>query len=327
VGTPVDPTPEPVRAALAAAADAPGYPLTAGTERLREAATSWVRRRLGAPDAVGVLPAIGSKEMVASLPHLLDEPGPVRLPALSYPTYRVGAILAGRPVIAVEGPGENSDDTPGGLTWLNSPSNPTGRVAAAEELRGEVAAARARGSVVVSDECYLDFGWDAEPVSVLSAQVCGGDVRGLLALHSLSKRSNMAGYRLGLLAGDPELIARLLEVRKHAGLMVPAPIQAAGVAALSDEAHVHVQRERYAARRRDLAAALRTAGFRIEHSEAGLYLWCTADEPCWDTVARLAERGVLVTPGDFYGPAGARHVRVALTATDERVAAACARLS
>jgi succinyldiaminopimelate transaminase len=331
VGTPVDPTPEPIRAALRAASDAPGYPLTAGSPELRAAASAWVRTRLGAPETTAVLPVIGSKETVSALPHLLDLPGPVRIPELAYPTYRVGAVMAGRPVVDVGDDGRLAGPAPagseGGLTWLNSPSNPTGRVLSADRLRADVDAARAAGAVVVSDECYLDFGWEADPVSVLHPQVSGGDLRGVLALHSLSKRSNMAGYRLGLLAGDPALIARLLEVRKHCGLIVPAPVQAAGVAALSDESHVAAQRERYAARRHELRAALVGAGFRVDHSEAGLYLWCTAGEGCWDTVDRLAAAGILVTPGAFYGPRGARHVRVALTATDERVAAACARLA
>jgi succinyldiaminopimelate transaminase len=196
-----------------------------------------------------------------------------------------------------------------------------------EHLAKVVAWARERGAIVVSDECYLELGWDAEPVSILDERVCGGSFDGLLAVHSLSKRSNLAGYRAGLVLGDPTLVAPLLEARKHLGLMVPAPVQAAATAALADSAHVAEQRERYARRRGALLTALLDAGFSVEHSEAGLYLWTTRGEACWDTVAWFADRGVLVAPGEFYGPTGAHHVRVALTATDERVAAAVRRLA
>jgi aspartate/methionine/tyrosine aminotransferase len=164
-------------------------------------------------------------------------------------------------------------------------------------------------------------------VSLLHPDVCGGDHRGLLVLYSLSKQSSMAGYRAAFAAGDPALVRELLEVRKHAGMLVPAPVQAAVVAALGDDAHVAAQKARYAVRRQQLMAALTAAGFRVDHSQAGLYLWATRDEDCWATVERLAGLGILVAPGSFYGPAGARHVRVALTATDERVTAAVARLS
>ena len=210
------------------------------------------------------------------------------------------------------------------LIWVNSPSNPTGRVLPASRLAELVAWARERGAVVASDECYLTLPWTEPPASVLS--VCEGDYSGVLSVHSLSKRSNLAGYRAGFVAGDPALIAELLAVRKHAGMIMPAPVQAAMIAALGDQSHVDAQRARYGARREILLAELTKAGFTIEHSQAGLYLWTTRDEDCWSTVDWFAERGILVAPGTFYGPAGARHVRVALTATDERVAAAALRL-
>ena len=196
-----------------------------------------------------------------------------------------------------------------------------------EHLAKVVAWARERGAIVVSDECYLELGWDSTPVSVLDERVNGGSLDGVLAVHSLSKRSNLAGYRAGIVLGDPALVGSLLEARKHLGLMVPAPVQAAMIAALDDDTHVAEQRERYARRRDHLLSALLDAGFTVEHSEAGLYLWSTRGEGCWDTVAWLAERGILVAPGEFYGVAGAHHVRVALTATDERIAAAVRRLS
>nr|WP_239075668.1 succinyldiaminopimelate transaminase [Planosporangium flavigriseum] len=325
VGTPVDPVPPQVRAALAEASDAPGYPLTAGSPRLREAIAEWVSRSCGVSGGFGVLPTIGSKELVAWLPTLLGiGPGDVvMIPSVCYPTYEVGARMVGATVVRSDsllasGPARVK------LVWVNSPSNPTGAVLPAEHLRKIVDWARERGAVVASDECYLPLSWEAEPVSILS--VCDGDPSGVLAVHSLSKRSNLAGYRAGFVAGDPALVRELLAVRKHAGMIVPAPVQAAMVAALTDESHVAEQRERYGRRRERLRQALTSAGFTIDHSEAGLYLWCTRGEDSWATVDWLAERGILAAPGEFYGPAGSRHVRIALTATDERVDAAVARL-
>ncbi|MFH8220299.1 bifunctional succinyldiaminopimelate transaminase/glutamate-prephenate aminotransferase [Streptomyces sp. NPDC018057] len=329
VGTPVDPVPELIQKALIAAADSPGYPTVWGTPELRDAITGWVERRLGARGITHrhVLPIVGSKELVAWLPTQLGlGPGDkVAFPRLAYPTYEVGARLARAEYVAYDEPTELD---PAGLKllWLNSPSNPTGKVLGKEELARTLAWARAHGILVVSDECYLELGWEAEPVSVLHPEVNGGSHDGIVAVHSLSKRSNLAGYRAAFLAGDPAVLGPLLEIRKHGGMMTSAPTQAAVVAALGDDVHVHQQRERYAARRAALRAALLGHGFRIEHSEASLYLWATRDESCWDTVAHLAGLGILVAPGDFYGPAGDRFVRVAFTATDERVAAAVARL-
>ncbi len=180
---------------------------------------------------------------------------------------------------------------------------------------------------MASDECYLGLGWEVEPVSVLHPSVCDGDHTGLLALHSLSKTSSLAGYRAGFVAGDPAVVAELLAVRKHAGMMVPTPVQAAMVAAFDDDAHEKEQKERYARRRVALLRAVRDAGFTVDHSDAGLYLWATRGEPCRDTLAWLAQRGILVAPGEFYGPRGAQYVRIALTATDERIDAAVARLA
>ncbi|TQF03576.1 succinyldiaminopimelate transaminase [Kitasatospora acidiphila] len=328
VGTPVDPVPELIQKALAGASDAPGYPTVWGPLELREAIAGWLNRRCGAEiGPAAVLPTIGSKELVAWLPGQLGlGPGDqVAYPRLAYPTYEVGARLCGAEPVAYENVDE-LDPARVRLLWLNSPGNPTGRVLTADQLREAVAWARRHGALLVSDECYLELGWEAEPVSVLRADVCGGSHEGLLAVHSLSKRSNLAGYRASFVAGDPVVVRELLEIRKHGGMIVPAPVQAATIAALGDDSHVTEQRARYAARRAALREALLAAGFRIEHSEASLYLWATRDEPCWDTVAHLAERGILVAPGDFYGPAGDSFVRVAFTATDERVAAAVARL-
>ncbi len=330
VGTPVDPVAPVIRAALAEASAAPGYPTTHGTPALREAACAALQRRYGvtglAPAAV--LPAIGTKELIAWLPTLLGL-GPddvVVVPELAYPTYEVGARLAGAQVVRADSLTQLGPRTPA-LIYLNSPSNPTGRVLGVDHLRKVVGWARERGVLVASDECYLGLGWEHEPpVSLLHPSVCDGDHTGLLSIHSLSKTSSLAGYRAGFVVGDGALIAELLAVRKHAGMMMPTPVQAAMVAALGDDEHERQQRERYAARRARLLPALRDAGFGIDHSEAGLYLWATRGEPCRDTVAWLAERGILVAPGEFYGPAGAQHVRIALTATDERIDAAVARL-
>jgi succinyldiaminopimelate transaminase len=329
VGTPVDPVADKIRAALASVSDRAGYPTTHGTPELRQAAVEALGRRygIGGIDPVGVLPTIGSKELVAWLPTLLGVRAGdlVVIPELAYPTYEVGALMAGAEVVRADSLTQLGPRTPKVL-WLNSPSNPTGRVLPAEHLRKVVDWARERGTIVVSDECYLSLSWDAEPVSLLAKDVNGGSLAGILAVHSLSKSSGLAGYRAGFVTGDPALVASLLELRKHAGMMVPRPVQEAMTAALSDDAHVDVQRERYRARRAVLRQALTGAGFRIDNSEAGLYLWATRGEDAWQSVAWFAERGILVAPGTFYGPAGGKHVRVALTATDERVASAAERL-
>jgi succinyldiaminopimelate transaminase len=331
-----------VRAALAAAADAPGYPQTYGTPDLREAVAAWFARRRGVPDVDpdGVLPTIGSKELVAWLPLLLGlGPGDiVAHPRVAYPTYDVGARLAGAEPLPVDGITELGPLTRGTtpkLLWLNTPANPSGRVLGIEHLAKVVRWARKHDVVVASDECYAELDWrertdDSEPPttpSLLDPRVSAGSHEGLLCVYSLSKQSSLAGYRAAFVAGDPRLVTRLLEVRKHAGMMMAWPVQRAMVAALDDDAHVAEQKARYAARRAALRPALEGFGLRIEHSEAGLYLWATADEPGRVTVERLAERGVLVAPGDFYGPASHDHVRVAITATDERVDAAVRRLA
>jgi succinyldiaminopimelate transaminase len=330
VGTPVDPTPELVREALAAAANSPGYPTTAGLAGTRQACVDWLSRRHGVTglEIDAVLPVVGSKELIAGLPTYLGL-GPDDLvvqPELAYPTYEVGAALSGARVVATDaltsvGPERVS------VVWVNSPSNPTGRVLPVDHLRKLVSWCRERGALLVSDECYLECAWDAAPVSVLHPDVCDGDHTGLLGVHSLSKRSNLAGYRCAFVAGDRDVVAELLAVRKNLGLMMPGPQQRAMQVALDDDAHADEQHARYARRRRQLKRAFEEIEFRVDHSEASLYLWATRGEDCWATVAWLAERGILVAPGSFYGRSGAQHVRVAFTATDERVAAAAERLA
>jgi succinyldiaminopimelate transaminase len=330
VGSPVDPVPDVVRAALRAADDSPGYPSAAGTAALRQAAADWLARRHGVSvDPAAVLPVVGTKEFIAWLPTLLGcgHDDIVVHPELAYPTYGVGARLAGARPVPADGLLSLGPERVR-LAWLNSPSNPTGQVLPADHLRKVVSWGRERGAVIASDECYIELGWDVTPVSVLHPDVCAGPQRGLLAVHSLSKRSNLAGYRAGFVTGDPDLVAELLEVRKHAGMLVPAPVQAAMTAALNDDAHADAQRARYAARRDRLRGALQAAGWAVEASEAGLYLWAShPDLDGRDSVQRLAEAGILVAPGEFYGPAGARHIRVALTATDERIDSAVMRLA
>ena len=332
VGTPVDPTPRIVRDALAAAADAPGYPTTHGTPELRQAVVDWFDRRRQAPDVdpAAVLPTVGSKELVASLPALLGlGAGDVVVhPRAAYPTYDLGARLAGATPRATDNVEDWRGDRAVKLVWVNSPSNPTGAVARATQLAEVVEAAREIGALVASDECYAELSWSAEPVpSILDPAVCGGTHDGVLAVYSLSKQSNLAGYRAAFLAGDPAVVAGLLETRKHMGLIMPMPVQAAMTAALRDDAHVAEQKERYRARRALLLPAVEAAGFRVEHSDAGLYLWATRDEDCWDTLDLLADRGILAAPGAFYGEAARRHVRIALTAGDSAVSSASSRLA
>jgi succinyldiaminopimelate transaminase len=326
----VDPVPGVVRDALAGAWNSPGYPTAAGTPALRAAAAAWLARCHGVtvdPDAV--LPVIGTKELISSLPTLLGlgDGDVVTYPRLAYPTYHVGALLAGARPVPAGGTLESGPERVR-LAWLNSPSNPTGQVLPAEHLRKVLAWARERGTVVASDECYLGFGWDVTPVSALHPDACDGTHQGLLAVHSMSKRSNMAGYRAGFVTGDPSLVRELLEIRKHAGLLLPVPVQAAMLAALADDQHAEAQRARYAARRARLRPALEAAGWAVTHSEAGLYLWAAHPaHDCWGSVQVLAAAGILVAPGEFYGTAGRQHVRVALTATDERIDTAVSRLA
>lgn len=329
VGTPVDPVPDFVRTALSEAAGRwAGYPTVWGTPQLRAAIIQYLESRWGADDLdePNVLPVMGSKELVAQLPTQLGlrADDVVVIPRIAYPTYEVGALLAGCQIVRCDDPAELG--VAPSLIWLNYPANPHGAIADVDLLRAWVGYAREHGTVLASDECYGEFGWDAEPVSVLDPRVHDGDRKNIIAVHSLSKRSNMAGYRAAFVAGCRGVLSGLLELRKHAGAMVPGPVQDAMTVALADQAHVDQQRGRYLHRREILRPALEQAGFRIEHSQGSLYLWATRDEDCRQSVAWLAERGILVAPGDFYGAESGRFVRVALTASDERIESAAARL-
>lgn len=321
VGTPVDPTPEFIQSALRESANSPSYPLTVGTPELRSAITEWSKKNLGATGDFAVLPIIGSKEFVAWLPTFLTSKK-VLYPEVAYPTYLVGALLAKAEAITVDVDATlwpNAD-----VAWVNSPSNPTGRVHSEDEYRAAIEWARRNKAVVVSDECYLEFGRSKTPTSIL--QFTDGDNQNILAVHSLSKRSNLAGYRAAFVVGDPKLITQILEVRKHAGMMVPLPVQKAMIAALADSDHVSEQRNRYNARKEILIPALNSAGFTVDFSDAGLYLWATRNTDCWESVASLAKLGILATPGIFYGEKGARHIRIAMTATDQQINDAASRI-
>ncbi len=322
-GTPVDATPEFIQQELKSAANSPSYPLTIGTPELRSAMRNWATSVLGASGEFDVLPTIGSKELVAWLPTILQAKT-VLYPRVAYPTYLVGSMIHQSTNIAVDIDAKSWPKSD--LVWINSPSNPTGRVHSESELEAVIAYAREHNTVIASDECYINFpATGPKPISIL--KVAAGNNKNLLAVHSMSKRSNLAGYRAGLIVGDPDLIGEIREVRKHAGMLTPLPIQRAMTAALGDEEHVAIQAARYANRREVLSSALIAAGFQIDFSNAGLYIWCTRNEDCWNSVSWLADIGILATPGIFYGEAGAQHIRIAMTATDAQIADAAARIT
>jgi succinyldiaminopimelate transaminase len=345
VGTPVDPMPEVARRALAdAAPDATGYPAAVGAPAYRQAASAWITRRFAVdvpPD--DVLACIGTKELVASLPRLLALRDPSRdtvlYPGIAYPTYEMGGLLAGLRAVPVPLDDRwlldlsrvaDADAERALVLWVNEPGNPTGSSGGDNHLRALVEWARDRGVIVAGDECYAEFTYDETGAPAAPATVLTAGQDGVLAVHSLSKRSNMAGLRAGFLAGDAELIGYLGEMRKHAGLMTPAPVQAAAAAALADDVHVDEQRGRYA-RRRELALdALREFGLVHDGGPSTFYLWLRAPdggEDGWSIARRLAERGLLVAAGELYGPGGVGHVRLSLTQTDERLALAFERLT
>lgn len=333
VGSPVDPTPSAIAEALAAASNAPGYPSTGGTEALREAVVDWFARRRGVPglSPSQVMPSVGSKELISLLPIFLgmDETTALVQPRVAYTAYSVGADLVGAELVSEDDPELWPDNAR--LIWLNSPGNPDGRVLDVGQLRAAVERARELGAILASDECYAELGWSGRWAreripSLLSPEVSDGDLSGLITLYSLSKQSNMAGYRAAFAAGDAGLIASLLNIRMHTGLIMPMPVQRAMVVALRDEAHLAEVRRRYLARREVLLPAVRDYGFEVSASEAGLYLWATLGKSAWDTVSELAEMGILVVPGNFYEGEASKHVRFSLTASDSDIEGAAARL-
>lgn len=333
IGSPVDPTPGVVRDALSRATDSHAYPTTVGTPALREAIVAWYARRRGVTGLgpENVLPTIGSKEFVAWLPFMLHlGPGDVVVhPTAAYPTYDIGARMAEATPFASDDPAQWPTETK--LVWLNSPGNPDGHVLDVAQLKARVERARELGAYIVGDECYAELGWsgrwsEERIPSLLDPRVTGGDLTGILTAYSLSKQSNLAGYRAAFVAGDADLITQLLNIRKHAGMMVPGPVQAAMVAALNDDDHVAAQKELYRARRNVLLPALNSAGYRIDHSDAGLYLWVTEGVDAWASIDKLASLGIIAGPGVFYGDFYPQHVRLSLTASDEHIAEAARRL-
>ena len=316
-GTPVDPTPQFIQDAFSSASNSPSYPVVAGTAALKDAIRKWSVENLGVTGDFDVLPTIGSKEFIALLPTFLQSKS-VLYPKVAYPTYLVSAMMASAQATPVDI--DASSWPKADLAWLNSPSNPTGQVQTDQELKACITWARKNQAILASDECYLSFSDDAKSILALA----NGDNTGLLAVLSLSKRSNLAGYRAGFVVGDSKLIDQIRQVRKHAGLMVPLPVQQAMITALSDEKHVKEQADRYRNRRQMLKQALLSQGFKIEYSQAGLYIWCTRGEDGYKTVDYFAELGILVTPGAFYG--SDNYVRIALTATDENIKQAVDRI-
>ena len=330
VGSPVDHSPSVAQDALRGAADSPGYPTAWGSRATREVLARWwnEQRHASAVSPDGVMPTVGSKEMVGLLPLLLGlgRSDTVVIPEIAYPTYAVGAQLVGATVVAEDDPARWPDEA--ALVWINSPSNPTGEVKGVDYLRRAVSRAREIESVLASDECYALLGSPARPTSpsLLDDEATDGDLSGLVALYSLSKQSHLAGYRAAMVAGDPALIQQLLLPRRHLGLIVPEPIQQALASVLSHPEGVEAVRETYQRRRAIVERALRSAGWSIDGGDAGLYLWVSKGIPSMDAVEWFAQRGILVAPGHFYGPGGSAHVRVALTASDAELEVAARRI-
>jgi succinyldiaminopimelate transaminase len=333
IGTPTDPPPAVALEALASASGARGYPPSAGTAALRDAASAWLARRFGvAVDPAHLAACVGTKEFVASTAAHLHRRDPSRdtvlYPAVSYPTYAMGAEIAGLRAVAVPlndgrldlAAIDPRDAARALVVWANSPSNPTG---ALDDLGAVAAWGRARGVLVASDECYADFTWVGPARTILEH---GAD--GVLAVHSISKRSNLAGLRAGFYAGDPAVVGYLAAVRQHAGLMVPGPVQAAAAAAYGDEEHVEAQRRRYRARLERLAGALARLGLAAPLPEGAFYLWARDEGPDgWALAERLARvAGVVVSPGELYGAPGAPYVRVAVVRDDEAIERVATRL-
>ena len=328
IGTPYDPPPAAVVAALSSSGAERGYPASIGSKRLREAAVGWMARRFGVEiDVDGVAACVGTKELVANVVGWLRLRTPDRdtvlYPSVAYPTYEMGAILAGCRAVPVDDLGEiaETDAARALCLWVNSPANPTGALA---DLGAHAEWGRAHGVPVLSDECYAEFTWDGPPRTILEH-----GLDGVLAAHSLSKRSNLAGLRVGFYAGDRELVHYLAEVRKHAGFMVAGPVQAAAVVALDDDAHVDQQRARYLERLTFFADVLRGEGVKVDLPGGSFYLWAEVpDGDAWGFTRQLAERGgVLVSPGDLYGPGGAGHVRVAVVQPMDRLRLVADRLA
>jgi succinyldiaminopimelate transaminase len=333
VGSPIDATPEVVQEALRNFSNAPGYPSTAGTLEFRESVAAWfeTRRAVAGIHPDQVMPTIGSKELISWLPVLLGlgKGDVVVQPKVAYTAYAVGAAFAGATLVSEDDPEKWPANTK--LVWINSPGNPDGKVLSVENFAKAVSKARELGALLASDECYAELGWsepwDKETIpSVLDPRVCGSSHEGILCLYSLSKQSNMAGYRAAFAVGSKKLIRDLVNLRMHAGMIMPLPTQQAVIAALGDVDHVRVEKDIYRKRRELLLKAVRGYGFELSDSQAGLYLWATLNEDCWITVEKMAKLGIVVVPGSFYGEFATQHVRFSLTATDQDISRAASRL-
>ena len=336
VGTPCDPPPAAVLHAMATSNSERGYPTSLGSPALRQAAAGWVQRRLGATidPAKEIGACIGTKEFVATTPQylrlLLDDRDTVLYPAVSYPTYEMGALLAGCRAVPVPVDAQwrlrldaisPANAARALCLWVNAPGNPAGNL---DDLVAAAAWGRSHGVPVLSDECYAEFTWAGSPRTILTEGTAG-----VLAVHSLSKRSNLAGARVGFYAGDASLVHHLSEVRKHAGFMVPGPLQAAGAVAYADDAHVDVQREIYRSRLQRFLPVLAGAGFQVSMPDGAFYLWAAVPGgDGWAAADWLARRaGILVSPGDFYGSASPGYIRVAMVQPDDRLELAASRLA
>lgn len=333
VGSPIDATPKIIQDALIAGSNAPGYPMTAGSLEFRQAVVDWFARRRAVPglNAEQVLPTIGSKEFISFLPMYLGlGPGDaVVQPEEAYTAYAVGAALVGAEIVSQDDPELWPANAK--LIWLNSPGNPNGKVLDVEFLRKAVKRARELGALLASDECYAELGWDAPwdsqvIPSILDPRVIDGNPSGVIAVYSLSKQSNLAGYRAAFAVGAEDLVKAIVNLRMHSGMITPMPVQRAMTVALNDDQHVAQEKALYRARRDVLLPAVREYGFEVSDSEAGLYLWATLGEDCWTTVERMANLGIVVVPGTFYGETSPNHVRFSITATNANIAEAANRL-
>lgn len=333
IGSPIDETPKVIQDALKNFSNSPGYPSTAGSKQFRESVVAWFASRRGvaglSPDQV--MPTIGSKELISWLPVLLGigKGDVVVQPKVAYTAYAVGAAFAGATLVSEDDPDKWPENTK--LVWINSPGNPDGKVLPVEQFAKAVRRSRELGALLASDECYAELGWSAPwdkdvIPSVLDPRVSGGSYEGILCLYSLSKQSNMAGYRAAFAVGSEQLIRDLVNLRMHAGMIMPMPTQQAVIAALGDYSHVKTEKDIYRNRREVLLAAVKNYGFELSDSEAGLYLWATLGEDCWETVEKMAQLGIVVVPGSFYGEYATKHVRFSLTATDSDISRAATRL-
>jgi succinyldiaminopimelate transaminase len=333
VGSPIDPTPDSVQQALNKFSNAPGYPSTAGTLEFRESVVEWFSRRRQVPNLEPdqVMPTIGSKELISWLPTFLGL-GPsdvIVQPKVAYTAYAVGAALSGAALISEDDPEKWPTNTK--LIWINSPGNPDGKVLDVTGFAKAVARSRELGALLASDECYAELGWsdpwDKEVIpSVLDPRVCGDSHDGILCVYSLSKQSNMAGYRAAFAVGAKDLIRDLVNLRMHTGMIMASPTQQAVIAALADSSHVALEKEIYSRRRATLLSSVIEYGFEVTDSQAGLYLWATLGQDCWSTVDQMARLGIVVAPGSFYGEHATKHVRFSITATDNDISRAAFRL-